>query len=168
MVLAVLMALYWFRPHLSESPAQAQKLASEILPLEIPSKYRPKGTIDWNLASLISLRGAYFEHVSGQGTLMLVEADSRYSHDEVLRQHFQRTLFEEGGGGAPLVVVDHYDRELTVRDQKLPFHFEIGKEANSEKPIFVVHGVVPGPVRREGQRSAVLIALPTRCATRSR
>ena len=141
--------MYWFRPTFKEGGAAAEKLTPELLTLNVPPSFQPVGTIEWNVAHLITMRGVYYDVLpSGadthSGLFMLLEVDSRFGDDVTVRKHIQSVLFEEGAGGSPVVIINGRDVEYTVRQDKTPFRITLGKIPNTENLVCLVQGVVPG------------------------
>lgn len=147
--------MWWFRPHIYESPDRARSLTQEIVGIQIPDSYLPKGTIEWNLAFAMSVRGAYYERFVGDGLLTLVEVNSRFTADADVRRHIRQTLHEKGGGRTPLVMDDASLRriEIEILGEPVPFNFEIGRDPLSGRTFHLVEGVFRG---RQGE---VLLAM---------
>jgi hypothetical protein len=139
-------ALWWFRPQIHDDPQRARELVAEIIDIEIPESFVPRGTIEWNLAFAIGLRGAYYERFVGDGQLTVVEVTSRMATDDDVRRHIRRTLLEKGGGGAPLVVDPSDSRTMVfeISGQETPFTFDIGRDPPSGRVFHLAEGVVNG------------------------
>lgn len=139
-------ALWWFRPQIHEDPERARELLAEIIDIEIPESYVPRGTIEWNLAFAISLRGVYYERFVGDGQLTIVEVTSRMATDDDVRRHIRRTLLEKGGGGAPLLVdpADSQMKMFEINGQEVPFTFDVGRDPPSGRVFHLAEGVVNG------------------------
>lgn len=148
-------ALWWFRPVIHEDPEQARLLTKEIANINIIDSYQPKGTIVWNVAFLLKVRGAYYERFAGDGLLMLVEVTSRFRTEEDVRRHIRQTLEEKGGGGAPLIVDDSLTKrhQVVIRGEPVEFVFKIGKSAHTGRKYHLVEGVF------EGNSGEVLLAM---------
>ncbi|MCA8998848.1 MAG: hypothetical protein KDA80_17750 [Planctomycetaceae bacterium] len=143
--------LYWFRPEIHESPDRAREVTSEIVEITVPESYQPKGTIEWNIAYTMSLRGSYYERFIGDGLISLVEVNSRLGTHEDVRRHIRQTLLSKGGGGTPLVVNDSETtvRMFKVRGKEIPFTFEVGQDpAEPSRKFRLVEGVFDG---KQGQ-----------------
>ena len=95
---------WWFSPKLDENPEAARELVRDMVDIQIPDAFQPVGTIQWNVAFLLRLRGAYYERYLGDGKLTLVEVNSGLANDADLRRHIRETLLAEGAGGTTLVI----------------------------------------------------------------
>lgn len=139
-------AIWWFQPEIHEDPDRARQLVNEMIEIQIPDSYQPKGTIEMNAAYMLSLRGAYYERFVGDGLLTLIEVNSRFQAEEDIRNHIRQTLMEKGGGGTPLVVdpSDAKTVQIAINGQQVPFKFEIGRDPPSGRTFHVVEGVFPG------------------------
>jgi hypothetical protein len=157
-------ALYYFQPHVSEDPADVQALMPELLTISVPGTpadgpvpFRPRGTIRWNLAFMMTLRGAYFETVDVEqdGVLMLLEVDGSSLDKPNVRSHVERVLRERDGGGAQLLPTGTpQTRSLLVRRQPVDFTFETGIDPATSQQYRLISGVVLG--NRGGE---VLVAI---------
>ena len=156
--------LYLFQPHVSEEPAGATALVNEMLlidvpddPLSDPVAFVPRGTIEWNIAFMMSLRGAYFEADDEQldGLLMCREGTGASLQKPDVREHVDRVLRERSDGriqlrsdGPPEI------RLMPVRGVPSEFTFETGTDPATKDAYRLVTGIVPGNLGGE-----VLIAL---------
>jgi len=125
--------IWWFRPLLQEDPEQARVLTQQMVDIQIPEAFQPRGLIDWNLAFAMHLRGVYYQRYVGDGVLTLLEINTRLSHDETIRNHIRKTLLEEASGGTELVI-DHSQTHREVMDvigQQVPFTFEVARHGNN-------------------------------------
>lgn len=157
-------ALYYFQPHVATDPADVEALLPEMLTISIPAsaadgpvQFRPHGTIRWNLAFLVTLRGAYFETVDEKqdGMLMFLEVDGSSLDKPKSRAHVERVLREREGGAGQLVPTGvSATRSLLVRDQLVDFRFETGIDPATSQKYRMVSGVVTG-----NRGTEVLIAL---------
>jgi len=139
--------LYWFRPEIREDAVQAERLLREIVEIRIPESFQPFGTIEWNVAYALRLRGVYFERFVGDGVIALVEANSRFGNHEDVRRHIRQTMLKKGGGGTPLVINDNDTtvRMFKIRGKDVPFLFEIGHDpAQPNSKFHLVEGVFDG------------------------
>lgn len=148
-------AFWLFRPVMNEQPEHVTQLLQEIVDIQVPDAYQPAGTIEWNVAFTMSVRGVYFDRYAGDGVLTIVEVDSRFRSDNDVRRHIRRTLMEKGSGGTQLVVDDSETRrvEVLIRGQAVPFTIEIGRDPIANKAYHLVEGVF------EGKTGEVLLAL---------
>ncbi|WP_437186596.1 hypothetical protein SH668x_003752 [Planctomicrobium sp. SH668] len=146
-------AAWWFRPSLSENPDLAKSLTREIINIEIPEVFQPQGAIEWNLAFLVRLRGAYYQRYVGDGVLTLLEVSTRFSTDETIRRHIRKTMLEEASGGTELIVDPQQTHQeiFKVGNQQVIFTFEVAKE--NSQVFHLVEGVVTG------KRGDVLVCL---------
>lgn len=146
-------ALYYFQPHVSEEPDSVQLLMDELVTIEVPQRegmavrFVPRGTIDWNLAFMMSLRGAYFETAdeTQDGVLMFLEVAGASLAKPDVRSHIDRVLRERGGTGPQLNPTgDSEYRRLTVRGQPAEFTFETAVDPASGEKYRLISGVVTG------------------------
>jgi len=147
-------ALYYFQPHVSDDAADVAALMPEILTISIPAtpddgavQFRPRGTIRWNLAFLMTLRGVYFETVDAEqdGVLMFIEVDGSSLDKPNVRSHVEKVLREREGGGALLQPTGTAEtRSLLVRDGLVDFTFESGLDPATSDVYRLVSGVVTG------------------------
>lgn len=137
-------ALYSFRPVLAHSPEAAVRLKDEVLQITVPQLFAPKGTIDWNLAYLLRMRGAYFEHSKADGEIVLLQVDSRFLANPELRDHIRKTLLDKGATGVPLRRDSVSFQDYMIQNKPVQFRFEKGRSATNDKPYYIVDGVVHG------------------------
>lgn len=146
--------LYYFSPELANDPEQAVALTDQIATVDIPEPFEPAGIIDWNLAFVMQMRGAYYEIPPDEGLLMLIAVQGPLFRQETLRQHIDRTLRETGGGSTPLVTDETTVREITTAlGDPVPFEFEKAVDPDTNAIYRMVEGVVTGPA------GSILIAL---------
>ncbi|MDB4743612.1 hypothetical protein OAF98_03930 [Planctomicrobium sp.] len=148
-------AAWWFQPEINENPDRAREIVAEMIDIQIPDSYQPKGTIEMNVAYTMSLRGAYYERFVGDGLLTLIEVNSRFQADEDVREHIRETLMEKGGGGTPLIVdpSDAKTVQVDINGQLVPFEIEIGRDPPSGRTFYIVEGVF------KGKNGEVLLAM---------
>lgn len=146
-------SLYWFRPDVVDDPDAAAAVTEQMLEIDIPEGFQPRGVIDWNVAFLVSLRGAYYERAAPQseGTLTFVEVQSLSMDKPEVREHLRSALLEPGEEAVELPVEESETRELTVRGEPVPFTFETRRDPAGDAAYRVIEGVV------EGRRGPVLI-----------
>jgi len=147
-------ALYYFQPHVSQDAADVQALVPELLTISIPElpgdapvQFRPYGTIRWNIAFMMTLRGAYFETVDEEldGVLMLLEVDGSSLDKPNVRSHVERVLREREGGGAQMIPTGTPEvRALLVRREPVDFTFETGIDPATSQQYRLISGVVLG------------------------
>jgi hypothetical protein len=158
-------AMYVFQPHVSEDPADVRALMDELLTVDIPAApaavaFEPRGTINWNVAFMLSLRGAYYETQDEEldGLLMFLEVSGASLEKPQVRSHVDRVLRERSDGRIQLAPGGRSEvRRLPVRGVPCEFAFETGTNTASGDSYRLVTGTVPG---RGG--SEVLIALRIR------
>jgi hypothetical protein len=141
--------LYAIRPRIIDDPAVANEVAKGILTFVPAPGYEAQGVIDWNIYSLLSLRGVYFDrHGSdGEGMLLLLEVGtSRLQSYEDVRKHIERTLLEKNGISDSMIV-DPQKEKLTVEVQGRQRNFTITKarDISTEAPYRLLEGTVDGP-----------------------
>ncbi|MCA9081412.1 MAG: hypothetical protein KDA58_12685 [Planctomycetaceae bacterium] len=148
-------AAWWFRPQISDDVELAEKIAHEIVEVDIPTSFQPRGAITWNVAFTMRLRGAYYELFAGDGLLSILEVQSRFRAEADVRNHIHTTLLEKGGGGALLVIDDTATtrQNFTIHGQEVPFTFQIGKDPARGRLYHLVEGVF------EGRGGEVLVSL---------
>jgi hypothetical protein len=141
------------RPRVVEDPSRVVELTGSLLDVDVPDDFRPRGTIEWSVGTLGSVRGAYYDVGEGDGLLMFVAVDSRYSHKASVREHIERVLRDEGGDTAGLVRDGPAQtRDVAIRGEAVPFTFETRRDKSGQE-----HRLVEGVV--EGTGGQVLIAV---------
>jgi hypothetical protein len=144
--------LFYFRPQLTEDAARVGVVEAEMLRIDVPPDFEPRGTIEWNVLGLVLMRGVYYELVGGDGLLMLLHVDSRLMGEPDVREHVERTLREKGGGGPPLEITESEDRIFNVRGRNVTFRYRRGRDPANDSRYRLVEGVV------DGNTGTVLIA----------
>lgn len=150
-------AVYMFQPRLSDDPQAVAPLMDDLLEIDVPAVFEPRGAIQWNLAFMLSLKGAYYETTdrSREGVLMFIGVNGGSLSKPDVRTHVERVLNEKSNGAVALVPDGPpEDRVITVRNQPVPFTLEIGIDPATKNRYRLMHGVVTG--RNGGE---VLIAL---------
>jgi hypothetical protein len=147
-------ALYYFQPHISEDSADVQALMAELVTLDVPQvrdsdsiQFVARGTIEWNLAFMITLRGAYFETASAEqdGVLTFLEVHGSSMKKENVRSHVEGILRERDTGGAELTPIGKTEtRALNIRGEPTPFTFEAGVDPVTHTEYRLVNGIVLG------------------------
>lgn len=153
-------AIWLFQPKLSDDPQAVPPLMDELLEVDIPAIFEPRGTIRWNLAFALSLNGAYYETAdrTREGVLMFVGVSGGSLAKPDVRTHVERVLNDKSNSGAALVPEGQpEERMIVVRDRAAPFTFETGTDPATKNRYRLMHGVVDG--RSGGE---VLIALRIR------
>jgi hypothetical protein len=153
-------SIYLFQPKLSDDAEAVPPLMDELVEIDIPAIFQPRGTIRWNLAFMLSLNGAYYETAdpAREGVLMFVGVDGESLSKPDVRAHVERVLNEESNGTVTLVPEgEPLERIVTVRDAAVALTFETGTDPSSKNKYRLMHGVVDG--RNGGE---VLIALRIR------
>lgn len=148
------------RPRVVEDAARVVELTGSVLDIDVPEQFRPRGTIEWSVGAVGSVRGAYYD-VAGAGAgagadglLMIIAVDSRYSDRSSVRAHVERVLREEGGDTADLVRQETpRTRNVSIRGEAVPFTFATRKARSSQEEYRLIEGVV------EGAAGQVLIAV---------
>jgi hypothetical protein len=169
--LLALCLLAWraFQPRLNEDPAAVAALQASLLEIDVPAVFTPRGTIEWNLAFAMSIRGAYYDYsptgfvadqpvaAAAGGELMLVEVRHGYRDKPDVVAHIERVLRERGGGPADLVRDTVESRSVFIGEQLVDFQFETWSAPRGKldplRSFRIVRGVV------EGRSGPVLIAL---------
>lgn len=144
--------LYVFRPSISEDPDAVAPLAAEMLRVDVPTAFEPRGTIEWDFFWLVLMRGVYYELTGDEGMLMFLQVDSGLMREEDIREHVERTLREKGGGGPPLTITTSEERVYEVRGRKVTFNFRVGESPADRTKHHLVEGIV------DGNAGAVLVA----------
>ena len=140
-------AIWWFRPQIEHDAARTEQMLKEIVQIQIPdTAYQPAGTIEWNVAFTMNVRGVYYERFIGDGLLMIVEVSSPFREDQDVQRHIRDTLLEKGSGGTPLLVDDAETKRMLfpVGGDDIPFTFEIGRDPPSGRVFRMVEGVFAG------------------------
>ncbi|MEZ6067940.1 MAG: hypothetical protein R3B90_20005 [Planctomycetaceae bacterium] len=137
---------WFFRPELSEDPELASARTAEMLRVQVPEKFAPRGTVQWNLLWLVDLRGSYYELLDNEdGLLMFLQVDSRLMSEPDIRDHVERTLREKGSGGPPLkIVAEQPALEFVVRGVPVRFRSRLGELPSNHSRYRLVEGVVDG------------------------
>lgn len=157
---------HYFQPHVRDDPAAVAPLMRSLIAITVPGEaegsavpFVPRGTIEWNLAFLLSLRGAYYETADAtlDGELMFLEVRGSSMDRPDVRTHIERVLRERSESSAPLVAEgEPEERLVTVRGQEVPFTFERAIDPVSRRPYRLIHGILPVADRQ------LLIALRVR------
>ena len=135
-------------------------MLSVSLPVEPGSGavvFKPRGTIEWNIAFMIALRGAYFETQDEEldGLLMFLEVSGSSLDKPEVREHVDRVLRERSDGRIQLTPGGEREvRLLRVRGLPSEFTFESGANAATGDAYRLVSGIVVG-----NNGGEVLIAL---------
>lgn len=152
--------VWWFRPVFREHADYARDLTAQVVDIGLTDTtmtqaYLPKGTIEWNVAFLLQVRGIYYERFAGDGLLTLIEVNSRFRTEEDVRRHIRQTLEEKGGGGAALKIDETLTKRIakTVRGEQIEFTFRIGKAPSTGRTYHLVEGVF------DGNNGEVLLAM---------
>ena len=150
-------AMYLFQPKLSDDAQRVDPLVDELLQIDIPAAFEPRGTIEWNMAFMLSLRGAYFETSdrSQDGVLMFLGVEGGSLDKPNIRAHVERVLSEKSNGTVRLTPEGSpEERLISIRGVPTTFTFETGVDPGSKEKYRLMHGVVDGAKGQE-----VLIAL---------
>ena len=153
-------ATFLFQPKLSDNPDAVPPLMDELLMIDIPAIFQPRGTITWNLAFMLSLNGAYYETTdpAREGVLMFISVDGGSLSKPDVRAHIERVLNEKSNGTVALVPEGQPEERVVMIGQgAVPFTFETGTDPSTKNRYRLIHGVVDG--RKGGE---VLIALRIR------
>ncbi len=148
-------AVWWFRPLTSENPEVALKVTQEIVSIEIPDTFVPRGTIQWNIAFLMRLRGVYYERLVGDGVLTLLEVNTKLANDDNIRRHIRDTLLQESTSGTTLVIDPSRSRKETIQvaGEPVMFDLDVAQDPRTSESFHLFEGVIQG---KSGQ---VLLAL---------
>jgi len=140
-----------------EDPVVAAANAKEILDFTPCAGYEPKGTIDWNLLHLISLRGVYYEHRTADGLLMILEvATPSLQGYQNVQSHIRNVLQEKNGVSDALVVSKVVD-QLTMTVQGRQRDFAISRAKNPAREI--EYRLLEGTVTGKNNQAQVLIGM---------
>ncbi len=132
------------RPRVVEDPARVVELTGSLLDIDVPEGFRPRGTIEWSAGTLGSVRGAYYDVAEGDGLLMFVAVDSRYSQRAAVREHIERVLRDEAGDTADLVRDGPAQtRDVPIRGEAVPFTFQTRRDKSGQEHR-LVEGVIEG------------------------
>lgn len=148
---------YFFFPRVDEEPSAVADVMDGMLDIDIPAVFEPRGTIEWNMALVMTMRGAYFEPVDSErnGILLFVQVEGGSGDKPEVREHIENVLWQDGSATEQLVLEteSHEERMVLVRGDPVPFVFETATDAQTKTTYRLVHGVV------EGVEGPVLIAL---------
>lgn len=138
--------VWWFRPITSQNPERVHQLVEQMVSISIPETFVPRGTIEWNIAFVMRLRGVYYERLVGDGVLSLVEVNSRLPNDDSVRQHIRETLLEEGSSGTMLVIDKQRTRKqvFELAGESVTFTFDIARDVRTNELFHLVEGVFQG------------------------
>ncbi|MCA9026603.1 MAG: hypothetical protein KDA86_15460 [Planctomycetaceae bacterium] len=130
-------------PTFEQDPVAAQSLTSELLTIEIPPNFEPKGTIDWNIWLFLHMRGAYYANTVDDGELSFLEVDSRFISQADFRQHIINSLHQHGAGsGFDLNVRKSETKSFNVNGEDVRFSFMTAEDRTSGDERRLVDGVV--------------------------
>jgi len=135
------------RPRLYEDPAVARAVAANMLTFTPSPGFEPRGTIEWNLLSFLTLRGVYYEHRSADGVLMLLEvANPRLEGFSDVRKHVEHVLREKNGVGDALIVDQKVERlTLNVQGRDREFAISSARDPVTDASYKLLEGTVEGP-----------------------
>ncbi|MCA9053542.1 MAG: hypothetical protein KDA75_06880 [Planctomycetaceae bacterium] len=136
--------LYYFRPQVDDDLVRVNVVKAEMLSLNVPDEFEPRGTIEWDFFWLVLMRGVYYELPAGDGMLMLLQVDSRLMDETDVREHVERTLQEKGGGGLPLTIISSQDRTEMINGQPVVFRERVGESPSDKSRYRLIEGVVDG------------------------
>jgi len=146
--------VYRQRPSFQDDPAAAVELTGQMLSIDIPQTFAPKGTIEWHVWWFLTMRGAYFTHTVDDGELTLLEVDSRFLSQPEFHQHIVDSLHQQGAGsGFDLNVLHTETKVLTIGGAEVPFEFLTAEDRSTGAGRRLVDGVVTG------KRGPVLVSL---------
>lgn len=137
--------LYFFRPQLEQDASRVGVVEAQMVRIDVPPAFEPRGTIEWDLLWLVLMRGTYYELTGGDGMLMLLQVDSRLMEEADVREHVERTLREKGGGGPPLTITSSGKfMDVLIRDSLVTFRERIGTSPVDQTRYHLVEGIVDG------------------------
>jgi len=148
------------RPHVTDDPAAVAPLMEQLLTVNVPPVFAPRGTIEWNVAFTMSMRGAYYDYApygvtsaealadKTDGELAFVGVDHRFQDKPDVRQHIEQVLRQRGAGTQELALESVESRMVPINGEPYPFEFETrSAPAGRSKPKVsyrLIHGVVNG------------------------
>lgn len=162
---------YSLQPHVTEDPAAVAPLMQELLTVEVPPVFAPRGTIEWNVAFALSMRAAYYDyapvgaesdrrrhaprdgdhHAEGDvydGELVFVGVDHKFQDKPDVTRHIEQVLRKEGAGTLELPVERVESRIVPIAGEPVAFEFETRtapKVRNKPQVSYrLIHGVVNG------------------------
>lgn len=142
-------------PTFHDDPATAEELAQQMVAIDVPETFQPKGTVEWHIWWFLTMRGVYYAHTVDDGELTLLEVDSQFLSQPEFRQHIVNSLHEQrAGSGFDLNVLQSETRSLTVQGEEVEFEFMEAEDRSTGEGRRLVDGVVSG---REGR--PVLVSL---------
>jgi len=144
-VVGCVVGLYLFRPLQHDDPDRAARITAEMLRVDVPKAFEPRGTIEWDFFRGLLMRGAYYELTGNDGLLMFLQVDSRLMQEADVRKHVERTLREKGGGGPPLTIIASEDVDYFLGDQHVVFRRRLGESPDADNQKYqLVEGTVDG------------------------
>jgi hypothetical protein len=148
---------YLVRPKLFDDPVVAAANAKEILDFTPCAGYEPKGTIDWNVLHLISLRGVYYEHRTADGLLMILKvATPSLQGNQNVQAHI-RNVLQEKNGVSDALIVNQIVEQLTLTVQGRQRDFAISKA--KDPATNVEYRLLEGTVTSKDDDGQVLIGM---------
>lgn len=137
--------LYLFRPVQHQDPDRARRITAEMLRVDVPPAFEPRGTIEWDLFRTILMRGAYFELAGDEGLLMFLQVDGRVLNEPDVRVHVERTLRDKGGGGPPLTIISTEEIDYLLGAERVQFRRRTGESpADQSKKYQLIEGTISG------------------------
>lgn len=142
---ACLIGLYLFRPVEYQDPDRARRITAEMLRVDVPPVFEPRGTIEWDLFRLLLMRGSYYELAGEDGLLMFLQVDSRLMDEPDVRRHVERTLRDKGGGGPPLTIIASEEVDYLLGTEHVAFLRRTGESpVDHSKKYVLIEGTVNG------------------------
>ena len=142
---ACLIGLYLFRPVEYADPDRARRITAEMLRVDVPPAFEPRGTIEWDLFRLLLMRGSYYELAGEDGLLMFLQVDSRLMDEPDVRRHVERTLRDKGGGGPPLTIIASEEVDYLLGTEHVSFLRRTGESpVDPSKKYVLIEGTVHG------------------------
>ena len=116
-----------------------------MLSIEIPETFAPRGTIEWHVSFLLTMRGAYFSQTVDDGELTLLEVGSRFIEQPEFRRHIIDSLHQHGSGsGVELKVLHTETKVFDIDGEPVPFDFLTAEDRSTGEGRRLVDGVVTG------------------------
>lgn len=139
---------------LDESPAAAEERAKQIVEIDIPEAFVPRGAMHLNML-IIEVDAAIYElEENPEGILILAEISGLGMDSADVQSEIRRSLGRPDGGGE-LTITRSETREFQVRGERVPFVFaESTDEAGNE------YRLVSGSFRTDDGQGLLSVQVP--------
>jgi len=141
---------------ISEQPADAKAMLDQLVEIDLPAGFQPKGTMSADFL-VMQFRIATYERVPAeegdkeappQGALMIGEIDSRIGNNDLRQQQLQldQALQQQGrdGPNRHLEIHTRKTRKFKIRGEESKFEFAEGEDKKTGEKFRQVSGDFPG------------------------